>query len=107
MLLIVTVGVCIALRRRTFPAQPARALPWVGLALVGLALGPWALLSAVAGWCLTRYVSPSLLIGLGLGVPGVWLALAPWPSPDYPAGSLAVTIFIAVALGASLQMRKE
>lgn len=107
LLLIVTVGVCIALRRRTFPAQPARALPWVGLALVGLALGPWALLAAVAGWCLTRYVSPSLLIGLGLGVPGVWLALAPWPSPDYPAGSLAVTIFIAVALGASLPMRKE
>lgn len=107
LLFIVTVGVCIALRRRTFPAQPARALPWVGLAFVGLALGPWALVSAVAGWCLTRYVSPSLLISLGLGVPGVWLALAPWPSPAYPAGSLAVTIFIAVALGASLQMRKE
>ncbi|MDD7586315.1 MAG: alpha-(1-_3)-arabinofuranosyltransferase family protein [Corynebacterium glucuronolyticum] len=108
LLLIATVGVCIALRRRTFPAQPAPTLPaWVGLILIGLALGPWALLAAVAGWCLTRYVSPSLLIGLGLGVPGVWLALAPWPSPTYPAGSLAVTIFIAVALGAALHVQKE
>ncbi|WP_245554430.1 alpha-(1-_3)-arabinofuranosyltransferase domain-containing protein [Corynebacterium pyruviciproducens] len=97
-----------ALRRREFPARAPFRLPsWILLILVGAALGPWAFLAAVAGYALTRWVSPTLLISLGVGIPGIWLALAPWPSPDYPAGSLAVVLFIAVALGACMPVAKS
>lgn len=62
----------------------------------------WWLIPAVGAWIIPRFtlISRGVLASVPLGIAGLWLAQAPWPSSTYPGDSTALGVLVAVSAAA-------
>lgn len=98
---------CLWWRRRAQPGgdvPPSGTAPRVfGLVVIGVVAGPAGLLGVLLGRLITRYTffSAPKLAALSMGLAGLWLAHAPWPSASYAGDQWFVTFACVVSLAAA------
>lgn len=107
-LAVVTVAYCLVVSRRsaTTPAAAAQPrTPWMfGLVVLGIAGGIWGLLGVVLAFLMLRFtlIPARGVATLGMGLAGLWLAHAPWPSANYAGDQWFTALACCVGLAAVL-----
>lgn len=102
---VVTVIGCLWWRRRgdvQVPLRPTGFPVVFGAVALGLVGGMWAIIAAALAWVILRFtlVTRPALAALGVGLAGLWLAHAPWPSASYAGDQWFVTLACCVSLTA-------
>ncbi|WP_293955392.1 alpha-(1-_3)-arabinofuranosyltransferase family protein, partial [uncultured Corynebacterium sp.] len=101
---ILVISSCLILIRRSSRDE----LPWEdpgtapAAVLLMIPVFGWWLIPAIAAWTIPRFtlIPHWVMASIPLGIAGLWLAQAPWPSAAYPGDSAALVFLAGVSVAA-------